>query len=69
MIKEWVSDQSLLLAPAFAMVLFLVLFVVVLVWIYRPGSRRIYEREAQLPFDEGRRAGGRHDTASPVRED
>jgi cbb3-type cytochrome oxidase subunit 3 len=68
MIKEWVSDQSLMLGPAFAMVLFLVLFVVVLVWIFRPGSRRVYEHEAQLPFDEGR-GGARHDSASPVRED
>ena len=52
MIREWVADQGLLAAPAFALILFLAVFIGVLVWIYRPGSSQVYAREARLPLDD-----------------
>lgn len=58
MMRAWLADQGLLLAPAFALALFLTIFVGVLVWIFRPGSRQVYDREALLPFEEGSPAGG-----------
>ena len=51
MIRPWLTDQGFLFGPAFALVMFFVVFIGVLVWIYRPGSRQVYEHEAQLPFD------------------
>ncbi|HKJ00354.1 MAG TPA: cbb3-type cytochrome c oxidase subunit 3 [bacterium] len=67
MIKEWLTDQGLMLGPGVALGLFLVFFIGVLFWIYRPGSNRIYEREAQLPFEDGVRHGAL--SASPAQED
>ena len=60
MIRAWLSDR--MSDPGFAveggisMILFLLLFVGVLVWIYRPGSRNTYEQEAALPFEDGARS-------------
>jgi cbb3-type cytochrome oxidase subunit 3 len=56
MINEWLSDQEVLLGPAIALVLFLAIFIGMMVWIFRPGSRRAYEHDAQLPFDDARQA-------------
>ena len=67
MISEWVTDQGYLLGPAFALGLFLLVFVVMLLWLYRPGSERVYQHEAQLPFDEGAR--GPQQSPSTAQED
>jgi cbb3-type cytochrome oxidase subunit 3 len=67
MISEWLSDQGFLVGPALALGVFLAVFAGVLLWIYRPGSTRAYEHEAQLPFDEGVRPPRL--TGSPARED
>jgi cytochrome c oxidase cbb3-type subunit IV len=58
MIREWLTAQGFQLGPAVALLLFLAVFVGMLVWIYRPGSRRIYDRQANLPFDEDAPLGG-----------
>ena len=63
MIREWLTDQGLLFGPAFALALFLGVFVGVLAWIYRPGSRIIYEHEARLPFDKEPHEGVSHASA------
>jgi cbb3-type cytochrome oxidase subunit 3 len=43
------------------LVVFLALFVGMLVWVFRPGSRRVYEADAQLPFvDDTPRGTDRH---------
>lgn len=54
MINEWLTDQEIIIGPAVALVLFLGIFIGMLTWIFRPGSRQTYERDAQLPFDDGR---------------
>lgn len=72
MIRAWLSDQGFTLGPAIALLLFFGVFIGVLVWIYRPGSKRIYEHESRLPFDDEeapqgeprRGAGDRQDTES-----
>ena len=67
MIGPWLSDQGYLLGPAFALLVFLAVFVGMLLWIFRPGSGHTYEREAQLPFDEGAHPGPLN--PRPARED
>ena len=67
MIRSWLTDQALLLGPAFALALFLAIFIGVLIWIFRPGSRQVYQHEALLPFEDGSPAQGAR--ASTPRED
>jgi cbb3-type cytochrome oxidase subunit 3 len=67
MTGPWLTEQGYLLGPAFALLVFLALFVGMLLWLYRPGSRRIYEQEARLPFDDGRHPGTLN--PRPARED
>ena len=55
MLREWFSDQSLVLGSAVAAVLFLSLFAGMLVWVFRPGSRQQYRDRARLPLDESGR--------------
>ena len=52
MIRTWLSDQGFTLGPAIALLIFLVVFVGVLAWVFRPGSKRIYEHESRLPLDD-----------------
>lgn len=52
MISAWMTDQGLTLGPALALLLFFGVFLAVLAWVYRPGSRQFYEYEARLPLDE-----------------
>ena len=52
MMRDWITDQGLLLGPAFALVLFVAIFVFILFWIFRPGSDRFYENSARMPLDE-----------------
>lgn len=65
MIRNWLSDQGITLGPAIALIIFLVVFVGVLAWVFRPGSRRIYEHESRLPLDDDEGAGA-GDDATPT---
>jgi cbb3-type cytochrome oxidase subunit 3 len=58
MIQSWLADQGLTVAPAVALLLFMGIFIGVLVWIFRPGSRAQYDHEARLPLEDSRDAGG-----------
>jgi cbb3-type cytochrome oxidase subunit 3 len=53
MIREWLAGQATGLAPAMVTVAFVLIFAGVLVWIFRPGSARQYERQARLPLNDG----------------
>ena len=57
--REWISDQNLVLGSAVASILFLSLFAGMLVWVFRPGSRQQYRERARLPLDDGRLPGAR----------
>ena len=58
MLSDWWSDQGLLLGPMLALVVFLGVFVGMLVWIFRPGSKQFYQHNAELPLqDEPVRSG------------
>ena len=52
MIREWWTDQGLFLAPVTALAIFMILFLGVLFWIFRPGSKRIYEQKARMPLED-----------------
>jgi len=54
MIGSWLAGQGLTVAPAVALLLFMGIFSGVLVWIFRPGSRAQYDREARLPLEDSR---------------
>jgi cbb3-type cytochrome oxidase subunit 3 len=41
-------------------VVFLGLFLGMLVWVFRPGSRRIYDAGAQIPFADDTQRDPRH---------
>jgi len=45
------------LTRAIGLIVFLALFVGMFVWVFRPGSRRRYEADAQLPFAEDTQQG------------
>ncbi len=51
MIKDWLAEQGLLIAPTIALILFIVIFVLMVIWIYRPGSKKTYEEKAWIPLD------------------
>ena len=38
--------------PGLALVLFLVFFVAIMIWVYRPGSRNVYQESARLPLEQ-----------------
>lgn len=43
---------DLLIFPKIGLILFVTIFLLSLVWIYRKGSTKTYERTSNLPFDE-----------------
>jgi len=43
-------EQLVSLTRVIGLVLFLAIFLGVLAWVFRPGSRRIYEAGARIPF-------------------
>jgi cbb3-type cytochrome oxidase subunit 3 len=51
-ITQWLQQYGIYAA------VFLLLLAVV-AWVYRPGSKRRYEEDGRLPFDEGERKDGR----------
>jgi cbb3-type cytochrome oxidase subunit 3 len=67
MIRAWLSDWMggvFALGPAFVLLLFLALFAGMLVWIFRPGSKATYDRDARLPLEGGAPDPGR----APLRD-
>jgi cbb3-type cytochrome oxidase subunit 3 len=46
------SHLDLTIFPKIGLVIFVSVFLLSLVWIYRKGSDKTYERTANLPFDE-----------------
>lgn len=57
MISQWLSDGDYATWPLVALVVFIVVFVGMLVWIFRPGSKEFYKREARLPLEESAETG------------
>jgi len=55
-------EELVAVTRVIGLVVFLALFLGVLVWVFRPGSRRIYEAGAQIPFadDDAQRGSHRH---------
>jgi cbb3-type cytochrome oxidase subunit 3 len=51
---NWVKQLELAisLGPTLVTILFVSVFVGALVWIYRPGSKRYYNDQAQLPLQD-----------------
>ena len=50
--REVMTDMGMTLGPSVALLLFVGLFVAVVLWIYRPGSRQTYQDEARLPLED-----------------
>lgn len=46
------SDGVTVAGGALSLFIFLALFIGVLVWVFRPGSKRTYQRRARLPLDD-----------------
>ena len=57
MISQWLGEGDYSTWPLLALVLFIGVFVGMLVWIFRPGSKQFYEREAQLPLQDSASSG------------
>jgi len=57
MIRAWVAENAAALGPSLVTVGFLLFFAGVLVWVFRPGSARQYERQARLPLNDSAPAG------------
>lgn len=57
MMKEWMGDTGQIVWAGFALVLFLGLFVGMLLWVFRPGSRGQYQERAQMPLDDQTKNG------------
>lgn len=50
-LSEIMSNAGLSRYAEIALVLFLVAFVAIVAWIFRPGSRRRMDEDARLPLD------------------
>jgi cbb3-type cytochrome oxidase subunit 3 len=48
--------MDLMIFPKIGLLLFFGFFVGLLVWVYRRRSRKLYEKESNLPFDEAPKA-------------
>lgn len=46
------SHVDLMIFPKIGLVIFVTMFVLAVVWVFRRGSTKTYERTAHLPFDE-----------------
>ena len=51
-LSEIMSHAGLSRYAEIALVLFLVAFVAIVVWTFRPGARRRMEHDARLPLDD-----------------
>lgn len=66
MIRDWLVNQGLTTGPGIAMALFFLIFLVMLAWIFRPGSGQTYRQDAMLPLDDGTKNGeGPHREGQP----
>ena len=48
--------MDLMIFPKIGLILFFGFFVGLLVWVYRRRSRKIYDKESMIPFDEAPKA-------------
>jgi cbb3-type cytochrome oxidase subunit 3 len=55
MMRDWWSDQAQIVWAGIALVLFLSLFIGMLLWVFRPGSRSQYKERARMPLDDDSR--------------
>ena len=46
-------ELAISIGPTLVTILFVGLFLATLIWIFRPGSRRFYDQQAQLPLEDG----------------
>jgi len=53
MMKEWMGDTGQVFWAGIALVLFISLFAGMMLWVFRPGSRKQYQERARMPLDEG----------------
>lgn len=51
---DWWAESGATIGGTIALLLFLALFIGIVVWVYRPGSRERYQRNARLPLQDGR---------------
>lgn len=52
--KNFVLSQTdYLVFPLIAFVLFFAIFIAVLFWVYRPGSKAVYADRSRLALDDG----------------
>ena len=65
MMRDWITDQGLLLGPAFALLMFLAIFAFIIFWIFRPGSSSFYKQKAMMPLEDSGPAAGKSD--QPIR--
>lgn len=52
MIREALSNYPYAALSAFALLIFLGIFLGMLTWVFRKGSREAYQRIAELPLNE-----------------
>lgn len=53
-------DQLVALTRIIGLAIFLSFFAGMLLWVYRPGSRRLYDEGALIPFADETRNGSKH---------
>jgi len=46
-------ELAIAIGPTMVTVMFVAIFLGTLVWIYRPGSKRYYDHQANLPLEDG----------------
>jgi cbb3-type cytochrome oxidase subunit 3 len=57
MMRDWLTDQAQVVWAIAATLLFFSLFAGVMIWVFRPGSRRQYREAERLPLDDGQSPG------------
>ncbi len=54
-------EELVALTRVIGLAVFLMMFLGVLVWVFRPGSRQVYDANARIPFaDESKPGRDRH---------
>lgn len=46
-------DKFVEYAPMIGLIFFFVVFLVIIAWTFRSGSKKIYDRYAEIPLEEG----------------
>lgn len=52
MIREVMQEANLVIWPMITLVLFFVSMLIMLLWVYRKGSNRVYDNLSQLVLEE-----------------